>query len=186
MVNIILLIIAPLATKSNQIKQKSQSDRWFTDFIGLVVVSIFFYLAWGFGIPATLPLYLGVTRVILQVVFIVCNILQGLVMVLCYCQKVWRAYNLQNNVENFAPAEDNLYGMTTDEGLLFENPLADQSVTDESLPDYDAVNFEFEQETQISPSYEPEEKVDVKGIDDANDMKEDLLEAFDSNLDDEN
>ena len=175
LLTIVLLIISPLRVKSSSVQKKtSQSDSWFTDFIGLVVISVLFYLAWGFGLPGTHPLHLGVTRVVLQVIFIVCNILQGLAMVVCYCQKVWRAYNLQDP-GNFAHADENAYGMS-DEGILFENPLAEHSIADDSLPDYDAVNFDFEEESEMKAS-DGTGEVGLGG-DHSDEMKEDLTQTF--------
>lgn len=63
-------------------------------------------------------------------------------MVLSYCQKLWRAYI-------FTGAKNVGAGDAFDEGLLFENPLA-ENVTDDTLPDYDAV---FEQNEPEADDY---------------------------------
>ena len=76
-------------------------------------------------------------------------------MVLCYCQKVWKAYSF--------PSAEN-HGDTIDEGLIFENPLSEHSFADESLPDYDAVNFELETNAIGEDGDDPEEKEDLTKI----------------------
>ncbi len=147
LLTIVLLVIAPIHAKYAHVQPKSSSRLgWYAEYISLVFVAIFFFVAWGFGIPATHPLHLGIVRVVFQGIFIVCNIFQGLVMVICFCllsEKVRRAccrsrasYPITNNENAYA------ISMTGNgDGLLFENPIADEKAT--PPPDIDGVNFEF-------------------------------------------
>lgn len=194
LLTVILVIISPIHAKFGQVRSKSSSrGDWYAEYFGLILVSICFYLAWGFGIPATLPLHLGVTRVILQVMFIVCNVLQGLVMVLCYCllsekvRKFWCRKHRQYPVTNDSPtgpAVDERYAdvtmMTVTAPMHFENPVAEiekHEVADP--PSYDAVNFEFDESTTTKAN------VAAAEVDDDEQVKEDLTKTLEAADDDE-
>ena len=154
LLTIVLLAIAPIHFKYGSVQQKSSRFAWYAEYFGVLAVAILFYVAWGFGIPATHPLNLGVARVIFQVIFIVCSICQGVVMVLCFCflsQKVRHAcccgqirpsYPI-TNTSNAGTTDANAYAMAGGgDGLLFENPISDEKNFAEP-PDLENIKFEF-------------------------------------------
>ena len=128
------------------------SSRWYNDYIGLLVICICFYVAWGFGLPATRPLNLGAVRIVFQVIFIVSNILLGLTMIITYCLLSEQVRALchthrQYDISEFSrqPVDDNQYAMTKkdDEGLHFENQAADIDALPPP-PEYDSLQIEGE------------------------------------------
>ena len=86
MLTLVLLIFLLLRYKKNETpSQKYGYIYWFFDYIGFVLVTACFYVAWSFGLPATRPLNLGPLRLLFQLIFIVACALCGLLMVVFFC-----------------------------------------------------------------------------------------------------
>ena len=126
----VILVLTPIFRPKND--YSGFSSRWYADYIGLFSICVFFYLAWGFGLPSSQPLYLGAARALFQVVFIISNCVLGLLMVLSYCllsQQVRALYCQQcrrRTVYSLVAEED--------EGLLFENQAADIGALEFTFP----------------------------------------------------
>lgn len=148
----VFIVLIPVHLKYGH-EQKFVSGSRYTNYIAILAISVCFYLAWGFGLPATRPLNLGAVRLVFEVIFIVCSCLLGLVMVLCYCllsEQVRKAYcqlnphyrrshTLQSNtLTDTTPAATNIYVLTenAEVGEHFANP----GVTETTLPDYDTLS----------------------------------------------
>ena len=78
----VTLIIIPTVRGKNSHAKKGTKPRWHTDYIGIFSISIFFYLAWGFGLPSVHPLNIGDVRILFQVIFIVSSCLLGTLIVI--------------------------------------------------------------------------------------------------------
>ena len=141
LLTVILIIMFPVHLKYGHTKKANYSK-----YIALIAVSLCFYLAWGFVLPATRPLYLGAVRIVFEIIFIVCSSLLGLLMILFYCfltevRQIYCqrcAHTRQSYGVTESPVEDeNLYVMTkkdTETGIHFANLGADAPP-----PDYETV-----------------------------------------------
>ena len=81
----ILLLVAP-CLRSRYPNGKDDNSTWVREYIGLLVIVILFFIAWGFGIPATHPLNRGnLLRTAFQFIFIVGCFLLGITVFLFFC-----------------------------------------------------------------------------------------------------
>lgn len=85
MVAIAVLFVVGIVMRKKQPNGKQGEDNWRNEFVGLFIVFVLFFVAWGFGLPALHPLNLGVTRVVFQVILIVATIALGVVMLTFFC-----------------------------------------------------------------------------------------------------
>lgn len=157
LLTIVLLVIAPIHAKFGQVQLKASSRLgWYAQYFGIVFFAIFFFVAWGFGIPATHGLGLGPARVTFQVIFIICSVCQGVFMVLCFCllsKEVRQAFccgelRVSYPITNASNGgggnvDENPYSVAGGEpGLLYQNPIADEKLFD-TPPDLEIIQFEF-------------------------------------------
>jgi len=158
-------------------KPKDDTSTWVKEYVRLALSLILFFITWGFGIPATHRLNIGI-RIIFQVIFISGSFLLGITMFLFFCllsrevRQKWTA--LVSNVcrlpgqqrqfyftndNGSHPVEQNIYmtqydtkpteldtkgvspvsaemsvNVRSDE-LLFTNPLADETMDEETKVD---------------------------------------------------
>ena len=83
---LILLIVLFFRSKNDSDPTpKSGTSRWYMEYVGLVLVAACFFLAWGFGLPATRPLNLGILRLVFQIFFLIFCLMCGVFMVLFFC-----------------------------------------------------------------------------------------------------
>lgn len=81
----ILLVVAP-CIRSRYPQSKDESSTWVREYIGLFVIVVVFWIAWGFGIPATHPLNRGnLLRTTFQIIFIAGTFLLGILVFLFFC-----------------------------------------------------------------------------------------------------
>lgn len=168
----VLLILYPVQAKYGNAQKSSIGLSRYTDYVGLLAISICFYLAWGVVLPATRPLNLGAVRVVFQVIFIVCSSLLGLLMVLCYCilsESVRKAYcqccKRSNQSyefrENPYVTDDNVFAMTPkdeEECVEFKNPAVDD---DPPPPDYNSLMAGNAQKETSAAETGPDNKADL-------------------------
>ena len=65
---------------------KGSIKSFWIEYFGLLVVSVLFYIAWGFGLPAVHSLNLsGPVRLVFQVIFIIATIALGVLMFIFFC-----------------------------------------------------------------------------------------------------
>ena len=129
----VFIVLLPVQVKYGQDSQELKSvlgSPRYTNYVAVIVISICFYLAWGFILPALRPLNLGVVRIVFEVIFIVCSSLMGLVMVLCYillAKHVRSAFCLhcrRGSVTFRETRPENDYAMTGGVEII-ENPTAE-------------------------------------------------------------
>ena len=96
-VTFLLLFVAPCLQHHVHLKDKDDNSTWRREYIGLVFTLILFCITWGFGIPATNRLNIGIGRVIFQAIFITGSFLLGITVLLFFClfsqevRKKWAA-----------------------------------------------------------------------------------------------
>lgn len=61
-----------------------KNGTWFKEWLGIAMILIVFEVTWGLGIPSTNSLGLGATRLVFQIIFVVCSVLLGLVVFLTF------------------------------------------------------------------------------------------------------
>ena len=123
----LLVFLAP-CPQSCYPRAKDDSSTWAREYIGLVLSLTLFCITWGFGIPATHHLNIGIARVIFQAIFITGSVLLGSTVFLFFCllspevRKKWtgliskvcllpghrRRHNLTYD-DNSHPAEQSIY-----------------------------------------------------------------------------
>ena len=143
----VILVLTPTVRPKDD--YSGFSSHWYADYIGLFSICVFFYLAWGFGLPSSQPLYLGAARIIFQVVFIISNCVLGLLMVLSYCllSRALYCQRSKGGSHSFEarvpPASDpNIYSMEetkTNEGIHFENMACAVDDGESPPPDYESL-----------------------------------------------
>lgn len=133
----ILLVVAP-CIRSRYPQSKDESSTWVREYIGLLVIVILFWIAWGFGIPATHPLNRGnLLRTVFQIIFIIGTFLLGIAVFLFFCllsreaREKWskllpcvcksRRTGYAFTTDNTQLAEENLY-MTQYDAKSAEKP----------------------------------------------------------------
>lgn len=79
----IAALIAIPVVKRKSVAEVSH-DPWRRDFIGLAVICLCYYVAWGFGLPAMLTLGSGAMRVLFQVIYILASSLLGVFLLLFF------------------------------------------------------------------------------------------------------
>lgn len=75
----------PIKRKADPAVKIGDQVSWRRDYVGLILVAVFYYIAWGFGLPQTNTLGLGALRVIFQLIFVVATGLLGLSLVFVLC-----------------------------------------------------------------------------------------------------
>ena len=83
-VALLLVFVAP-CVQARFPKSKDDSSTWVREYIGVVLSLILFCVTWGFGIPATHRLNIGIARVIFQAIFIAGSFLLGITVFLFFC-----------------------------------------------------------------------------------------------------
>ena len=123
-----LLVLIPILRRgSNTTDKRGFNSRWYSDYIGLFIIAICFYITWGFGLPALRPLYLGALRLVFQIIFLLGNIILGIVMIVVYCllsEQVRAIVVKPVYTMDEQHADDNIYTMTMNEKneeLYFQN-----------------------------------------------------------------
>lgn len=109
------MLVAIPCSKRKSIHNKNGSHIWVFEYIGLFFVFVFYFVAWGFGLPATNPLNLGVTRPVFQVIFIGASFLLGLTLFIFYCllsrqiRESWKTF-----FSSFIPGRSKKYKLRSD------------------------------------------------------------------------
>ena len=80
-----LLMLAAPCVQSRYPKPKDDTSTWVREYIGLALSLILFFITWGFGIPATHRLNIGIGRIIFQAIFIAGSFLLGITVFLFFC-----------------------------------------------------------------------------------------------------
>lgn len=188
MLTILFVILAVFRSKKESTPAfVSGSNKWYIDFIGLILVASCFFIAWGFGLPSTRPLNMGLLRLIFQILFIAFCALCGIFLVVFFCllsQQVREAICCcfyQRRKGNFDVTEnpyfteqrldgdgDNTYAMETkgakDEGgLHYKNEAVDYSFSENLYEPY---------EVEAAPDAPP--GVDVMFVEPDEDVKKNL------------
>lgn len=190
--SIVFIFMFPFNVKYIHTEKKKSTYPRYTDYIALITIVAFFYIAWGFGLPATRPIYLGVARVIFEIIFIVFSSLLGFAMVLFYIILSDKVRNAccRNRLDPssrqmyaYSVGDDNVYMTTTggEKQRDDEIPFSDLDAMSPP-PDYDNISG------VVSPFYSDDASVaEEPGLDykeDAftSDSKEDLGNVF-TNMD---
>ncbi len=161
-ITITVVIVAFFRSKKEGIPAfKSGSNKWYMDFVGLILVASCFFVAWGFGLPATRPLNLGILRLVFQIIFIIFCVLCGIFLILfcllfqqvreaifCCCyQRKKGSFDVTENpyfTEQHLDGDgDNVYAMeakgANDEGgLHYQNEAVDYSFSENLYEPYEA------------------------------------------------
>jgi len=82
---ILLVVLFFRYKRGSSPTSKSGTSKWRMEYVGLVLVAACFFVAWGFGLPATRPLSLGILRFLFQIVFLVFSALCGVFMLFFFC-----------------------------------------------------------------------------------------------------
>ena len=130
LLTVLILIMIPIVHHVSKTPTKRGfSSRWYIDYFGLIAISICFYVAWGFGVPAFRPMNLGIVRFVFEIIFVVGNAILGLLMIFVYCflsEQVKALYCCARKEqydlsETSRPADRHLFPLNKDQGLYFEN-----------------------------------------------------------------
>ena len=162
LLTVIFIIVLPIHLKYSDSGSKKAH---YSKYVALIAVSLCFYLAWGFVLPATRPLYLGDVRIVFEIIFIVCSSLLGLLMILFYCflTEVRQIYCLccAGYKESYDVSE-NTYDIVmarkedTETGDHFANLSAK-----ESFPDYDIKTNGVKSEKSLEATGKGEQTSDM-------------------------
>ena len=169
-----LLMLAAPCVQSRYPKPKDDTSTWVREYIGLALSLILFFITWGFGIPATHQLNIGVARIIFQGTFIAGSFLLGVTVFLFFCllsrevRQKWTAlvskvcrlpgqrrqvyFTNSHPVENIymtpydtkpteletkgaSPVAAKMSVNVMSDELMFTNPLADETMDEETKVD---------------------------------------------------
>lgn len=160
-------------------KTKTTFPRY-TDYITLMVVTLFFYAAWGFGLPALRPLNLGILRIIFECIFIVCSGLLGVAMV---CGYVFFSEKVRNACCRHSPDPNTrqVYGFNAANENVYMTNVGDDEIPFSEMdankppPDYDTLDGG----SMVGDGARYEEGFDDEEMDEDLDMtKEDIEKVF--------
>jgi hypothetical protein len=148
----VLLILTPLIQARDTSVLKVTKSRWNTDYLCLLSIAIFFYVAWGFGLPSLHPLNIGAARIIFQVIFIMSSFLLGVFVVLSLilynpCKGKRKSTFSEVQAANENPYKDNVYMMEKKE---------DEDNISYTVPDYNE-----QQLGSMDDGDDPEIKLDL-------------------------
>lgn len=85
LLTLVLLVFLLFRFKKENAPSQKYKSHWHYDYIGLGVVSVCLFVAWGVGLPATRPFNVGYLRLFFQLIFLVGCALCGLLMVIFFC-----------------------------------------------------------------------------------------------------
>ena len=78
----IVLVAIPIVKR--RAVAKGSHDPWLREFVGLLLVYICYFVAWGFGLPAMVTLGNSVMRILFQVIYILASSLLGVFLLLFF------------------------------------------------------------------------------------------------------
>ena len=155
----VILIIILFFSKSEETLSQMCGNRCCLciDRVGLALMSLCFFVAWGFGLPATRPIGLAYTRLLFQLIFLVACVLSGVLMLLlvllrssrvraalcCCCSSRFKGEDITrlqfvNELSEDVVGKDNVYSMSSkgpDTGLMYSNEvmLYEHNLLDDNL-----------------------------------------------------